>query len=399
MIFSPDGTDPRTIPAGQARGKKLKTAVRQRSFPEEFLETGASGNSRGAAIFAVFAAFAAVFFLVPFSHLKSFAMMPGDIGDARLNNYFLENIYLFLTGKSASLWHPGFFSPFPFVLGFGDNLFGSAPVYVTARLAGAPPDSAFQAWFLIGYPCNFFAAYHALRRLDVSRLGSVAGGLIFTFSLPVTAQWSHAQLHYRFAAPLSIAAFLTFLEKKTWRPLAASGAWLVWQFYCGIYIGFFTLLVLAAVSVAYLFLRNGKDSLRDGMRRWMSGWKTLEPGTKLIALSCFLSLIVLLALLFYPYLMVSRLYDAHRPIKEIASMLPRWKSYFLADGSFLWSAISSLFEGVPMRHEHQMFIGMVPILLAIAGACSGGRSRNGIAFPLLAGSLAGLMAVTSTWAI
>lgn len=36
-------------------------------------------------------------------------MMPGDIIDARLNNYFLEHIYQFLNGNAHSLWH----LPFP----------------------------------------------------------------------------------------------------------------------------------------------------------------------------------------------------------------------------------------------------------------------------------------------
>ena len=62
---------------------------------------------------------------VPYSLLSGFEWMPGDIGDARLVNYFLENSYQFLTGTSNSLWHLTFFYPFPFVGGFSENLFGS----------------------------------------------------------------------------------------------------------------------------------------------------------------------------------------------------------------------------------------------------------------------------------
>jgi hypothetical protein len=36
--------------------------------------------------------FIAAFLLVPIAQSNFMAMMPGDLGDARLNNYFLENI-------------------------------------------------------------------------------------------------------------------------------------------------------------------------------------------------------------------------------------------------------------------------------------------------------------------
>jgi hypothetical protein len=47
--------------------------------------------------------FAIAFFVVPFEQLAQLSMMPGDLGDARLVNYFLENIYQFLRGRPSSL--------------------------------------------------------------------------------------------------------------------------------------------------------------------------------------------------------------------------------------------------------------------------------------------------------
>jgi hypothetical protein len=77
-----------------------------------------SNNTNLPKIYAIFLLF---FFFIPFSQLSNLSLMPGDVGDARLNNYFLENIYLFFKGKSDSLWHLGFFYPFPFTGGFSDN--------------------------------------------------------------------------------------------------------------------------------------------------------------------------------------------------------------------------------------------------------------------------------------
>src|SRR3989338_1991969 len=248
--------------------------------------------------------FSVTIFFVPFEQLAWLNLMPGKIGDARLNNYFLENIFQFLAGRSASLWHLGFFSPFPYVLGFSDNLFGSSPVYLLARALTGQSDTAFQIWYLFGYLANFLAAYYALSRLGNSWIASVVGALIFTFALPVTAHSGHAQLHYRFGVPLSMAMCILFLDKKDWRFSAASAAWLVWQFYCGIYIGFFTLLMLSAISVVYFVrsLWSKPKTLRRVVSEFVEKWCGQPSCTRLKLLFALPLLLSLLVLLFYPYL-------------------------------------------------------------------------------------------------
>jgi hypothetical protein len=329
-------------------------------------------------------------FLLPVFQLKKFAMMPGDVGDARLNNYFLENIYLFLTGASDSLWHLPFFYPFPYVLGFSDNLFGSAPVYALSRFITGHSDTSYQIWFLTGYVANFSAAYYALRRLGGSIQASTVGALIFAFALPTTAHASHAQLHYRFCLPLAIVYFLEFLDSKIWRAFVVSFAWLVWQFYCGVYMGFFTLLLLGSMSIIYI----GYEIIKQKSSPWqlplafVARWQAQSSGQKLKLIAGLVFLLFLMILLFYPYFQVSQIYGARRSWAEIEIMLPRPQSYFLSDASLLWSASDSrIFSDIPMRHEHQMFIGLAPLILALWGFLMGSRLRNGQAFTLITGML------------
>ena len=104
----------------------------------------------------------------PVYQLHGLSLMPGDAGDPRLNNYFLENIFQFILGRVDSLWHLGFFYPFPWVVGFSDNLFGASPLYIVPRALGAKTDTAFQLWFLAAYPTNYLAAYITLKRLQFS---------------------------------------------------------------------------------------------------------------------------------------------------------------------------------------------------------------------------------------
>lgn len=343
--------------------------------------------------------FLIAFLAEPFVQLAQLSIMPGNIGDARLNNYFLENIYQFFKGGAPSLIHLSFFYPFPYVLGFSDNLFGSSPVYLIARALTGQPDTAFQIWYLVGYFVNYIAAYYALRKLEASTIASAVGALIFAFALPITAHSGHAQLHYRFGLPLSIAMFILFLDKRDWRYFVASAGWLVWQFYCTIYIGFFLLLVLSAMSCIYaasLFMaRGGNAKLK--IKEFIEQWFAISKNTRFKLIFAIVVLAILMGLLFYPYLQVSSLYGAKRSLDEIASMLPRPQSYFLSDESWLWSSQSKVFAGIPMRHEHHMFVGAIPMLLAFIGFLVGSKRDNGSAFSLLSGSLAALMLLTLFW--
>lgn len=346
-----------------------------------------------------FVFFGAAFLFGPLLQLDYLAMMPGNLGDARLNNYFLEHFYLSFSEGLSSLWHLPFFFPFPYVIGFSDNLFGAAPIYALARWGGGDSDTAFQMWFLFAYLANFIAARYALKRLGAGDIGATLGSLIFTFALPVTAHAGHAQLHYRFGLPLAVAYFANFLSRKEWRFFLVACAWMTWQFYCGIYIGFFTALMLAAQFVIYILFAFGasrKDVARAGTD-FLEGWKKQERTEKIVFLIFLFFLVVLLILLFFPYLRVSHLYGAKRTWEEIEAMLPRPQSYFLADASALWSSLSKdMGSNIPMRHEHQMFLGVVPLLLAAIGVAIGMQTGYGdrIFFPLLAGTIVVVIALT-----
>lgn len=313
--------------------------------------------------------FLAAFFLVPYSQLAGLSMMPGDLGDARLNNYFLENIYQYLLGNS-NLVELKFFFPFPHVLGFSDNLFGAAPIYLLARVLTGHSDTAFQIWYLAGYLANYVACYYVLRRMGCSVIAASVGSLVFSFSLPVTANIGHSQLHYRFGVPLAALCFTSFLLRKDWWQLLLTAAWLVWQFYCSVYIGFFASVLLAAMLVAYLISsRSGRaPTLKQTACAFAQAWRDLERHAKRRILILGVLLLVLLIALFYPYLEVTMLYRFKRGWGEIAAMLPRPGSYLLSDESLIWAPFSALFDDIPVRHEHQMFIGIVPLLLASVGA-------------------------------
>lgn len=342
-----------------------------------------------------FFVFSCSMYFVPYTQLHQFTHLPGDLGDSRLNNYFLENIYLFFSGSSPSLIHLGFFYPFPHTLGFSDNLFGSFPVYFLARILTGQSEIGFGLWYAVSYFVNYFSTYYVLRKLNFSNLACITGALIFAFALPVSAQTSHVQLAYRFSVPLATLGAIRFLRDQSWGSLLVSFIWVVWQFYCSIYLGFFLSLMILAIFIVFglhllLFNRGRKNTIR----LFLMGWQRQGFRNQAIFISLLLALVLSLIALFYPYLKVTELYGTKRSLSDIANMLPRLRSYLLMEESWLWSFLGGYVSDTPMRHEHQIFFGAIPILLVLIGLIFGGMKRNGLPFLLLAGCLIFLVVLT-----
>jgi hypothetical protein len=341
-------------------------------------------NNKNVATCLLWTVFLLAFLMGPIRQLQGLALMPGDFGDARLNNYFLENIYQYLIGSSPSLIHLNFFSFFPYVLGFSDNLFGASPIYLFFRAVTGEPDTAFQIWFYFSYAANYFAAYWGLRLLGLSPLASICGSLIFAFALPVSAKTLHAQLGYRFCVPLVIAYFYLFLERGTVRLFLYSMVWLVWGFYCSIYIGAFTALFLVLMLITFLVM-SFYDKRIYQTQYWQQ-WKNITRRVWLVYSLALVLMVATMGILMYPYIMASVLYGFKRHYSEIFSMLPSMHSYLLSDLSLIWGAHSALLHDIPIRHEQQLFIGVIPLFLLVASLFVK-KSKLKIAYILILSSL------------
>ena len=296
--------------------------------------------------------------------------MPGDLVDARLNNYFLERIFQYLNNRSFSFFDPGFFYPYPFVAGFSDNLFGASPIYLCARYLSFSPEAAFQFWFISSYITNYISAYLALKIFGLSNDGSAIGAALFTFGLPATAQMGHAQLQYRFGVPLAIVFFNKFLKLYDWRALIYSSIWLYWQFLCSIYLGFFTAIFMISMVVFQILISSYKIKSQNSHINLEKLLTTVFKTAKLYKKTFdytyvlfFLALFLAFFWLFYPYYLVNTYYHFTRSWVEISAMLPRITSYFLADHSQIWELFSKTLANVPVLWEHQLFIGIVPIII------------------------------------
>jgi hypothetical protein len=298
------------------------------------------------------------------------ALVPGDLGDARFNNYILEHFFRWVTGATRDYWNAPFFFPFQQTIAFSDNLLGSAPFYALFRWVGLDKVSAFQSWYILGYFLNFIAAGYVLWRLKLKPLAIGAGAFFFTFGLPLLAQENHAQLLYRFCIPMACFLLWRFYQAPRLQTLICLGAFIVWQFYLTIYMGIFLSLLLVVLFVllpffvpAHTFLQRFAIWPRCISESWSKAH--LSEGVLAVVVAAVLGFGFMFLIL--PYYRTSRIYGFSRSLFEVYAMLPRIQSYLLADNSQLWSSIANFLPSFQLRWEHQLFPGLAVVVLVLAG--------------------------------
>jgi hypothetical protein len=291
--------------------------------------------------------------------VQYFKAAPGDLMDGRFNSVVLEHLYRVVTGSAASLWSPEFFYPFPGALAFSDNHLGSALPYVLARLLGLSREHAFGVWFAAAALLNFASALYVLRRFGASTAAAAIGAFFFTCALPATAQDGHPQLSYRFAGPLAVLAHWQMFERRRCADFARVAFFTAWQFYCSIYLGVFLVYLLAALTVANLYVRRPAQ-----WQPWRARWAAEHGSSKLAVGAVVLLSALALAYLLGSYWVIHQRYDfdSQRLVSYIDDMLPRPASYLINNVSWLVSWVGAPFD-VPIRVEHQLFIGFGALAL------------------------------------
>lgn len=291
-----------------------------------------------------------------------FSFMPGDLGDARFNNYVLEHGYRWLSVSEQSFWNAPFFYPAPNVISYSDNHLGTLPIYALFRFIKFDREMAFQLWMMVIFALNYFSCAWVLHKFHINGIGTAIGSFIFAFSMPVVASLGHIQVLPRFMIPLAFYFFFRFLEKKDNKSLVLSSLSVVYQFYCTIYMGMFLILGLAFLMLAYARINRSGLAL---------GEITAGPTSSIVVPVAVASLsLVLLLPLMLPYYKTSQELGM-RHWGSISCLLPRVQSYLLpAEGSLLWNWLVPLkdtFTGQTLRHqvEHHLFIGIIPLLAIV----------------------------------
>ncbi len=289
---------------------------------------------------------------------SDFSFFPGDLGDARFNNYLLEHAYRFFTGKEASFWSAPFMYPEKNVITYSDNLLGTAPFYAFFRMCGADRESAFQWWYLLMALLNYSCAYLFLRHLTKHAMAAVLGAIVFAFSIALQSQLGHAQTFPRFMIPLSFwAAILYHRELKVKYLFLSLFCW-VYQMYCGIYLGFMLVVPLAFLFTGGVLVRWQSYCMRIKSSRWV-----LQVSVSLLVNAA------LLLILMVPYIERAHTLKPY-PYEQVMTTLPTLSSYlFSTGGSCFWDALMNVGNDLPYSWDFKIFPGGIALLsLAIVFA-------------------------------
>lgn len=275
-----------------------------------------------------------------------FEYFPGDLGDGRLNLYFLEHAHRFFTGDVASLWNAPFMYPEPKVMSYSDTLLGSAPFYSLFRLLGFGTYTAYQLWFVVVSSLNYICAFYFLKYLFKNNYAAVLGAFVLAFSIAIQSQLTHAQTFPRFAIPLALWMAVKFSEDLKPKYFFYTLCFVVYQIYCGIYLGF----MLAIPTGIYLFMIVLKDIL--GERKAVLNFKWYLK----VCLAGVVSVLMLLPLML-PY-MDRKIEPTMEYYRQISGSIPTLLSHFYSQqGSLLWDSLSQVGKNLPASWDHQLYTG------------------------------------------
>ena len=286
-----------------------------------------------------------------------FSKVPGDLGDARFNNYILEHNYKFFTGQVDKYWDAPFMYPYQNVLAFSDNLLGTAPIYSLFRLIGTDRETSFQLWLLTLFILNFICCYWALNKWSGNNVLSSTGAYIFSFSILLVGNIYNVQTYPRFIVPLVFYWCWKYFSEKQIKYFLYVSLGIVFQFFCGIYLGFLLLYALLFLFIAYIIVYRDYTLFTQFKNNKTTGAHFL---------------ILLLSLcVFYPFIKpyVAIAQNAGIPsFDEVKQYIPTLRSYFFTDKApVFWGVLSE--HAVPVIKNwwcHFLFIGALPWLGILA---------------------------------
>ncbi|MBP6313702.1 MAG: hypothetical protein KA408_15620 [Flavobacteriales bacterium] len=279
--------------------------------------------------------------------------IPGDLGDARFNNYILEHYHAYATGRIADYWDAPFMYPYKNVIAFSDNLLGTAPLYSLFRSIGYNRESAFQFWILALFALNYTGCYVALYAWSKRAALSAGGAYIFAFGIHMLGHMEHAQVFPKFMIPIAFYFCWKWLCTGRFVHLALLAVSVVYQFYCGIYLGFTLCYGLLFLLAAYVLIEH--------RRLWEMKprtWRPLVSGSVIVAVT---------VLFLYP--LIRHSVDASfntepQQFSDVLNTVPSLSSYFSSHPAALsWRSLSDHPTSTVDEHSnHFHFMGAIPWL-------------------------------------
>lgn len=277
--------------------------------------------------------------------------IPGDFGDGRFVNYGLEHCYLFFTRQVEFFWSAGFYYPFKNTFAISDNMLGTAPIYSVFRVLKYDRETAYQFWIVVLFIFNFISSTFIFYKITGDLSIAAIGGFIFTFNISMFGQYYHLQMLPRFPVPIAIYFSIEFIKTKKIKYYTIFIFAVVYQFYCGIYLGFFLLLALLLIFLISLII---------DYKSYIHVLKNYKYLLKLFLIS--FSAIVLMLILMLPYYEWSKQLGS-RQFFEVKDSIPTINSYlFSINGTLIWHWLENTYKFSSIWWDHLLFPGGIALI-------------------------------------
>jgi hypothetical protein len=251
-------------------------------------------------------------------------LVPGDLGDARLNNFVLEHFHAYISGRTPGYGDAPFLYPEKNTMARVDGLLGTAPIYALFRHAGSERETSFQLWSLALFGLDYWCCFLALLLWQKRPWSAACGAFLFAFGIYGVAWVGHAQTLPRFLMPVALYLLWQWLSTGGARYIVFVAIVAVAQFYCSLSLGTALLYGMLCLSVAHTLIHQRE-----------AAWRLLPTRQVILPLLASLLLaIALLAPLLLPHLHIA---DAPGtfPIADTATAHPTLVSLFRAPAAAL----------------------------------------------------------------
>jgi len=293
-----------------------------------------------------------------------------DLGDSVLVMWILswdcEQLLRIAAGdlsRIATFFDGNIFHPAPLTLAYSDHLFAQAIQGCPVSAIGGNPILTYNLLFISTFVLSGLGMFLLMRELTGNTTAGFIGGLLFAFAPYRLPQSSHLQVLSCQWMPFALYGLTRYIDTRRWWPLAGAAAALVLQNLSSGY----HLLYFPPFVGAYVLWEVGRRHRWRDRPMWLG----------LLGTAVAVSLATAPFLL--PYAEMRRLWNTLRPAAEVARYSADVYSYATAfSEQRIWGDVLRAFP----KPEADLFPGLVPLLLAIAGiAWAGVRPERAVAAP------------------
>jgi len=276
------------------------------------------------------------------------------MGDSRLNCYIQAWDTHALITRPRGLFHTNMLYPTRNTLAGSENLLGDQLLFAPVYLLTGNPVLAHNLVIIASFFFSALTMYLLLRSVDLTWSAATIGSVVYGFALPRVAQLGHMQLLSTQWMPLMVFFLFRYTLRKRKLDLALISGTLVLQVLCSLYLGYIAILVLVCYVSAAL-------------------WSDRRSITRISYLHLTVAAVIsilLLAPIIHPYVVLKREQVIPQGNNSSAGSASPIASY-LDVGAFthhLFYPLLHRFSSKELDWEKRLFIGFVPLSLALVGA-------------------------------